>query len=87
MIAKLIEMSLIGTKADEQNTQKQNSQKRKVDDVDEHGNWNLTNSVQRMNEFASEMQNQEGFSNVLVANKDGDKFKVICAHAKESFLF
>ena len=33
MIAKLIEMSLIGTKADEQNTQKQNSQKRKVDDV------------------------------------------------------
>ena len=29
-----------------------------------------------MNEFASEMQNQEGFSNVLVANKDGDKFKV-----------
>jgi len=78
MIAKLIEMSLIGTKADEQNTQKQNSQKRKVDDVDEHGNWNLTNSVQRMNEFASEMQNQEGFSNVLVANKDGDKFKGKC---------
>ena len=33
MIAKLIEMSLIGTKTDEQNTQKQNSQKRKVDDV------------------------------------------------------
>ena len=33
MIAKLIEMSLIGTKADEQNTQKLNSQKRKVDDV------------------------------------------------------
>ena len=45
----------------------------------------MTNSVQRMNEFASEMQNQEGFSNVLVANKDGDKFKVYFRVTSKNF--
>jgi len=40
-----------------------------------------------MNEFASEMQNQEGFSNVLVANKDGDKFKVTCLRPRKRIIF
>ena len=47
----------------------------------------MTNSVQRMNEFASEMQNQEGFSNVLVANKDGDKFKVTYLRPRKRIIF
>ena len=37
---------------------------------DEHGNWNITNSLERMKEFATEMVNAEGFSNVLCATAD-----------------
>ena len=78
MLACLFANGLIKTKDEEAAISAANKpQKRKVEEIDEHGNWNQDTSLARLKEFESEMAGKDGFLNELTSVQEGEFFKVL----------
>jgi len=88
MLAHLFAHALIKTKEEEAAISAANKpQKRKVDEDDEHGNWNIETALGRLKEFEMEMNGKDGFVNQLTITKEDMLFKGVCRTCFAGFEF
>ena len=88
MLASLLAQGLIRTKEEEAAITAANKPaKRKVEEIDEHGNWSQENSLQRLKDFENEMKGKDGFSNQINVTQEGDFFKASCRTCYAGFEF
>ena len=88
MLAHLFASGLIKTKEEEAAISAANKpQKRKVDEIDEHGNWSIETALGRLREFESEMNGKDGFTNQLTITKEDMLYKGACRTCFAGFEF
>lgn len=75
MLAALLQRGLIKTRQEEAALSANKPAKRKVDETDEHGNWNMENALTRLKEFEAEMRGKEGFVFDFKTTKEGTMVK------------